>query len=515
MRLVFRDKYIILWLLVASLAAGLLVYEDFGVAWDEPQQRLIGQINYDKLIGANDDLSTFGDRFYGPVLEIGLIGLERLFHLEDTRDIYIMRHLFTHLLFLFSALVLFLLIDLIFDNKWLATIGFLMLVVNPRIYAHSFFNSKDIPFLTMFIICFYLAALAFRRYKYGLFLLLGITTGLLTNLRIMGILFALIILLFLLFDIVVEKSGKAGRNRIFTSLFLFLGAFVLTLIGTWPYLWPDPTGNFVNSFDYMSVFFWDSPVLFQGSTVPAPELPWYYPFVWFGISNPLVYFVMGIVGMIAFSFSFFQNPISFIRNTERRNMLLYMICLLGPLVAVLALNSVLYDGWRQLFFIYPSFILITVFGLTSLKRIRLKYIGVLLMIVGIVSGTYAMIRNHPFQQVYFNCLVNRNEPGYLRTHYEMDYWGVSFRQALRDVLERDSSEIINIHHPAVVKVQSVLILPKEQRERIKFTTFEDADYFITNYRWHPAEYAEPALSKVDSGMVYQSKVYSVFKIDTK
>ena len=45
-----------------------------------------------------------------------------------------------------------------------------------------------------------------------------------------------------------------------------------------------------------------------------------------------------------------------------------------------------------------------------------------------------MIRNHPFQNVYFNNFLSHDEQ-YLRKNFEMDYWGTSYKQALEYVLK--------------------------------------------------------------------------------
>ena len=53
--------------------------------------------------------------------------------------------------------------------------------------AASFFNSKDLPFLGMFMIALCLTHRAFRKDTVGAFLLCGVGVGILVNLRIMGI----------------------------------------------------------------------------------------------------------------------------------------------------------------------------------------------------------------------------------------------------------------------------------------------------------------------------------------
>src|SRR5439155_3631302 len=101
-----------------------------------------------------------------------------------------------------------------------------------------------------------------------------------------------------------------------------------------------------------------------------------------------------------------------------------------------------------------------------------------------------MVRNHPMQNVYFNRLVDRKTPEHLRKEFERDYWGVNYRQAIEYVLENDSSPHIRIssqNEPCDINVD---MLPPEKRERVSMSVISEADYFLTNYRWHPGDYME-------------------------
>ena len=51
-----------------------------------------------------------------------------------------------------------------------------------------------------------------------------------------------------------------------------------------------------------------------------------------------------------------------------------------------------------------------------------------------------MVQLHPQQQFYFNFLVDRTTPEYLRTQYAMDYWRVSLAGDLKYLLERHPEE---------------------------------------------------------------------------
>jgi uncharacterized membrane protein YagU involved in acid resistance len=174
-------------ILSTSLVLGCMTFGDYGIAWDEPLQREIGQKTYNYIFKGDKTLNNFKNRDYGVAVELPLIFLEQICLGHDTRDIYRMRHLTIHIFFLLSAFAFYLLIWILYRNRPLAVFGYLMLLLSPRIYAQSFFNSKDIPFMCMFIICFLVCAIAFRDKKLWHFVLFGIMSGLLINIRIMGI----------------------------------------------------------------------------------------------------------------------------------------------------------------------------------------------------------------------------------------------------------------------------------------------------------------------------------------
>jgi hypothetical protein len=122
-----------------------------------------------------------------------------------------------------------------------------------------------------------------------------------------------------------------------------------------------------------------------------------------------------------------------------------------------------------------------------------------------------MIKLHPYEMLYFNSFAgsNMNEA---KNNFEMDYWGVSSRAVLENILQKDSSRQIKIfaeNYPAKLNAK---ILLREQRERLIYTdTAASADYFIANYRWHKGE--EYLYQKeVFSVMVGNAKIMTAFKV---
>jgi hypothetical protein len=90
------------------------------------------------------------------------------------------------------------------------------------------------------------------------------------------------------------------------------------------------------------------------------------------------------------------------------------------------------------------------------------------------------VRDHPFQNVYFNVLAGPN----VERRFEMDYWGLGYRRDLEYVAAHDTRPVVKVFAPGPSGAQlNLWLLPPEQRDRLHFVdTPEQADYFLTNFR---------------------------------
>jgi len=510
----FLKRYIgFIFLLGGFLVIGITTYQSYGISWDEGDERNLGNATYNYLFHGQDSIKYCSNKIYGVAFELPLTVIEKSLNLQDIRDIYLMRHLMTHLFFLLGALAFFLLIDYLYRNKILATIGFLLLTVNPLIYAHSFYNSKDIPFLSMFIICFLVTAIAFNKNTVKWYIILGVVCGLLMNMRIMGVLLIGCIWLFFLLDYLATKHDKVVKKNVLRYLLIFTcTAFGLLLI-TWPYLYSNPGQNFIDAFKKLSQWSWDGDVLFWGKVYHSKHLPLYYAISWFCISNPIPYIILGFFGILYFVIKFIKNPKQFIFDRMLRNQALYVFCFVEPLLAVLAFHSVIFDAWRHLYFIYPPFILAGIFGLNYLFTTKMKWPVLLILIAGIgYTGIY-MTSTFPNENVYFNKFVNR-DPESLRKNFDLDYWGNSYKQALEYILKTNTSKTINVYVVGFVGRENAWILKPEERKRIHFMADSEsgkATYVASFYRNHPEDYSFQNL-EVFHIKVLNSTIMSVFKV---
>ena len=503
-------------LFTIALFIGLHTYQDYGISWDEHWQREFGNISYNYVFKGDKALLTYPYGYYGVGLELPLMCIEKWFNLTDTRDVYLMRHEVTHVLFLLSAFAGYLLVLRLFKNNVLASIGFFMFILCPRIYAHSFFNSKDVGFLSMFLITLSFSQYAFAKNRPGLIFILGLLSGYTTSIRIMAVILGVFIFGFLLIDLLAVYRKKGNTKQSMINIALFSAGFCFALYVAWPYLWVNPVYNFFHAYSLMSHYDWDASVLIGGILEKTTELPWTYFPTWFMITVPVLWLLSGVVGLWLIIKDFIKKPSDFLQNTNDRNFLLYLLCFLTPVLAVIMLHSIIYDDWRHLYFVYPSFVLI---GLYFLNKIYGSLKNAYKLVVPVVCGiqiilvTVFMVKSHPFQQVYFNELVS-HEDEYLRQNYELEYWGASFKQALDHIVSVDKDDTIklacNYDDPLT---NNMMILKPKDRARIKIvpvSQISKADFFVTNFRGHPEDY--PSKNIEYSVKVLNSTVICVFKL---
>ena len=499
---------------LVSFITGVSVFENFGIAWDDPSQHTTGEMAYNYMFAGDTSYNSYINRDYGVAFQVPLIMVEKILGLQDTRDIYNMRQLVTHLFFLLCTFFFYLLVYYLYKSRTLAITGYLLLLITPRIYAQSFFNSKDIPFMSMFILCFFACAIAFRSGKTKYHILFGALSGLLISIRVMGILVPFVITFFAIIDSIKDKN----KMKTIVNYLCYLVACFGILVLTWPFLWEDPVRNFMTAFADMSKFRWDNTILVFGEEIHSLKLSWTYIPLWFGLTLPISYLLLGFTGVVFLVINFIKHPLTFFLNTTERNPLLYSFFFIGPVLAVIVLHSVVYDGWRQLYFIYPPFLLLAVYGLSGLLKIRARighfFVPVLslLIFLSVLSTASFMVRAHPFEDIYFNGLLPSRDQ-YLRKSFDLDYWGTSYKQALEYIAAHDTSGKITVKVANWPGVVNDMILKEEDRKRITFVeNTADAGYFISNYRWHPEDYDFPPDQKVFNIQVMNSDLCSVWKL---
>jgi hypothetical protein len=520
-----RGKYQLLacLFLLFYFIVGMSIYRDYGLSADELPQQRIGAMSWKYVLSGNFSYTpSFRNKDYGPAFEMFLTGMERLLKLQDSREIFFMRHLINFLLFFVSVWVFHLLCRYHFGDHKIALLGALFLILSPRIFADSFYNSKDLPFLSMCIISMYTLVRLSQERSFLTAAAHGLSCALLIDIRIPGVVLVVITLFSLGSDLIGSRTDHQRSSKTVKLIFVYLAVLIPSVIAFWPYLWHNPVNNFIDAFMSMSRFHrWRGFVLYFGDHIKGTELPWHYVPLWIMITTPLLYVFAFFVGLCVFLSGFLRKPINYLSGDQTyRRQMLFFLCFFLPLSAVIAFKSVLYNGWRQMFFIYPAFLLISLSGIASILRfIRAgtkagariyQYLLVSIIVVSVSSTAYSMIRDHPYQNVYFNELVSKEE-GYLASHFDLDYWGLSYRKALEYIVSIDNEKVINIHVEDAIGKRNASLLDESQRERLQFVeTPEEAKYYLT----HNTDEDEicPGNEEFYSVKVHGSKIMVVCKL---
>ena len=463
------------------LFAGALTLDDYGTWVDTWSQRAIGNAALDYLAGdgerAFEQLHFSWDRYYGAVFEAPLVLGERILGLEHERDVYLSRHLLTHSFFLAGGVFCYLLVLRLFNSRALALVAMVLFLLHPRLYAHSFFNSKDVPFLTAFTISLYLVHRAFRRDTLGAFLLCGVGVGLLVNLRIMGVVLFAAVLVLRGLDLAFAGNAEERRRVLLTGGAFALAA-ALTFHASLPVLWSDPAGQFGEWARTLNAHPNAIYKLFRGEWLYSRgELPWDYVPVWVGITTPPATLLLALAGAVALAGGGLRGPREIVRNGPLRFGILLAVLPVATVAAIVVLDSNVYDHWRHLFFLYAPLVLLAIMGLRWLASVacgRWPRAGAYALAGAAVAvAVVSMVRIHPHQDSYFTFLTDRTTPGHPGSRYDMllrNYRGVV---VLSDLLEAHpsgnlfvSSASLDFSFASLDFGNQRHLLPPDQRERI-------------------------------------------------
>ena len=126
----------------------------------------------------------------------------------------------------------------------------------------------------------------------------------------------------------------------------------------WPILWTNPVYNFINAFKTMSQHTpYSHTVLYMGEYIKAAKAPWHYIPVWIAISTPLLYTVSFLLGCFYTIKSSIINASGTLK--KEKYFIIYLLGFIIPIIAILILESILFDSWRHMFFIYPMILIIS------------------------------------------------------------------------------------------------------------------------------------------------------------
>lgn len=291
--------------------------------------------------------------------------------------------------------------------------------VAPEIYIERFFvlflRVRDLAFLiataSLTWLCHRHLPAAWR--TLGKVLPAGIILGLTVSIRIFGVWAGVLVAGYFLW-----KSGI----KAWLALTTYALIAILAMYMTWPYLWPDPAGHFLETVQIMSKHPWPGSVLFNGVTYPANDLPASYMPLLLAIQLTEPVWVLFFIGLAVAVLGLVQKRLARIEI-----LLISLAWFILPLLTFIILRPTLYDNFRQSFFIVPPIFLMAGLAFDQVQRPALRAALIALVVL---PGLIAAVRLHPYEYVYYNQFIGGVEGAVDR--FELEYWATSYREAARE-----------------------------------------------------------------------------------
>jgi hypothetical protein len=404
-------------------------------------------------------------------------------------------------------------------------IALILLAACPLYYGHMFINAKDGPFAVTSVIALLGIVRAFEEYPRAspaTIALCGVGVGLAIGSRVMGG-FAVLDAALPLPLILALRTRADGAKLAFGECGLFLVAFIPAVILAylvmglvWPWSVVAPLNPF-HAVEYFSNFFekpWRE--LFDGQLIPVPDMPRSYVPTLYALQLPELLLVLGLCGT-AGAIAVIAGVGNRSVTVGRRAALLAVVLAASlPILITVAARPAMYNGIRHFVFTVPPFAVLGGVAAAWIAR-RLDHIGraaaaagALVVIAGVASPVVEMVRLHPYEYTHFNRIAGGVAGA--RPLYMLDYWGLSFTQASRQlralIAERHEQPpngtwtvaVCGPHPPAVVALGS------------QFTTIwnpKGADFAMMLGEFYCTKLDAPVLFEVARDGVVYTRVYDI------
>ena len=417
-----RDACLVLGLLLLPLMLALSL--DFGVTWDEEVQQEYGEQVAAYFASGLSDRAALSYRnlyLYGGMFDLICVAVQAWVSVDD----YVVRHLvnagFGWLGVVFCGIAAYRL----FGPKT-ALLAMVLLVLSPRYFGHAMNNPKDIPFTAMgaAVLC----GLAGARATYPFFsrrqaLALAGAIALAINVRAGGMLYACYAALLVACLAWLSHERDVRRLSLAAGQLAVVGLIALVL-GTafWPWAQQQPIVRPFQALEALTHLDWGGDVLYRGRTYAGGAVPWDYPLYYLVITTPPVVLAGAVLSVVLASG----------RRLRPGTVAGLWFMVLFPLGYVVARGAVLYDGMRQLLFVYTPLVIVSaagwMLGFRVLRSTAPRVVLTLALGVGLLEPLVFQLRNHPFQTVYFNQVIGGPRGALFR--FELDYWGNSLLRAV-------------------------------------------------------------------------------------
>jgi hypothetical protein len=482
---------------------GIFIYKDYGFNIDETFTRKSGfywliflsdffnlneisEIASTKL-NTSDDFTIPWSDAYGIIFDVPAAIIEILFSINEPLKIYQMRHLLTFFYFLVGTIFFYKILVNRFNNKFLSLLGCFLLIITPRIFGEIFHNSKDVVFLSLFIISIFFYFKAVDEENYKNLILFALFSSFATSTRIFGCLIPLTFIFIYFLSVLSQKEELKKLKNIIIYLFFYL----IFLYLHWPYLWEEPLVSFFEYINNLNIF-GPNVVYFLGKYYNTELVPYSYLPIWILISTPVLNLILFFLGLY-FASNFFLSKLFLLDvnkskydfwniDSEKKDFFT-LILLMSFFVGGTFFSIKHYNSWRIFYFlnffiIYFSIYFINNYLLLSKSKKNLKYF-LLILIITISLNIKSLIVYHPYQGLFFNNLISKK----FKKKFESDFTGLSGIEFLRKIAKKETKPKIYIGVNSWYPLWRMKeLLPNKDKKRIIFVynEIDNADYVYSN-----------------------------------
>ncbi len=476
-----RPKVAVAAFFAALFLLGLGTYRHYGVPYDEGTLDSLSRDSYAYVFQGAPWPTEKAWRYHGTLVELPLFAIAEWLAplgnpMENYKRLYT-RHFYGAFLFLMlSTFLVYLHGKRFFKSTWWGLLAALLFLLLPRIYAHGFYNTRDIPQIAMFALAMWTMLRLLDHRTYVRAALHGIAIALALSLRMSALILLPITVLFLALEYIRGRQMNLDQ-RIQEYLAHAATVLIVAIAGTWafwPFLWEYPVQHFLEAYGFMSTLGGATTLL--GYTFD--HFPWFYIPVWILATIPPAVSLLCISGMITSTMGIGMQWKHL--SAEARDRLVYLGWLVLPVLAIIVNGSGIYLEWRHVFFLAPAIIILALAGYKDLldwlghkKWMRTTIITVLTL--QIAATGFWMIRNHPHEFMYYSIPVKIAVPLFLP-----DYWALSYRSAAERVMELTPSKITTVYSDENVAFQNLYaIFPESLSRMMRVPTPEEAALIMT------------------------------------
>ena len=502
------NNFAVIIIFILTFIVGLLTFKDYGIGIDDKFQRLSGfyWLNYilsftdlnelkeltliklNAISGPTLPSIEYYNR-YGILFDVPAAFLEIIFNINDTKNYYLFRHFLNFLYFFIGSIFFYKILKNRFDN-FTSLCGTAMFILSPRIYGDSFYNMKDIIFLSFLSIALFYCFEFFKKNNYTNLIFFSLFSAMCIQMRVLGIFIPLAFLGFYILSLISNKEEIKKILQYF--LYLLFTIFFLYLL--WPYLWEDPLKNFLINFSYADSIPGGMKIFFKGEFISIKFMPYDYILTWIIISTPIIHISLFFIGFIFIFQRLIKRLFTFEnikikkydlwRNYNEKKDLFVFICLIVIVSSLTILNISLLNTWKYLYFLNIFIVYIGSYSIYFLinkfkKNNKIKVFKIFI-ICSFIFVTARMVQYHPYQGLYFNVLLS----GKYKNNFDIDYTALSGKYALKQMLDLENNKkVINIGVASWTPLErSKEMLDKKLRSKINIVgqNYSLADYIYTN-----------------------------------